>query len=96
MPVGRPVFSSAAIQPQSNPNLAQLRDPALDRAMRRAELLRGEDRLRAWGAIDREVTALAPGVPFVWDRSTLIRSRDVRGVANAYFHGWDLTYTDLA
>jgi len=94
-PLLEPVFSGAAIQAQGNPNLAQLRDPSLDGAMRRAALLTGEARLRAWGAIDREVTALAPGIPFVWDRSTLIRSRDVRGVANAYFHGWDLAYSDV-
>jgi peptide/nickel transport system substrate-binding protein len=94
-PLLEPAFAGFAIQPQGNPNLAQLRDPAIDRAMRRAALLSGEARLRAWAAIDRAVTDQAPGIPFLWDRSTLIRARDVRGVANAYFHGWDLAYTDV-
>jgi peptide/nickel transport system substrate-binding protein len=92
----QPVFDGAAIeQGPGNTNLAQLHDPRIDAAMRRAVTLRGAERARAWGAIDRMVVAAAPGIPFAWDTSTLVRSKDVAGVANAYFDGWDFAYSSL-
>lgn len=88
-------FAGFAIQPQNNGNMAQLAVPAIDRAMRRAETLQGAARERAWGRIDRMVTARAPGILLQWDRATLLCSRDVAGVANAWMAGWDLSYTGL-
>jgi peptide/nickel transport system substrate-binding protein len=92
----QPVFDGAAIEHgPGNTNLAQLDDPAINAAMRRAVTLRGAARARAWGRIDRMIVAAAPGIPFEWDASTLVRSRDVAGVANAYFAGWDFSYSWL-
>ena len=32
------------------------------------------------------ITDDAPAIPFVWDKTTLLRSKDVNGVANGYYH----------
>jgi hypothetical protein len=37
----------------------------------------------------------AAAIPLQWDSVTLIRSKDVKGVANRYFASWDLSYTSL-
>ncbi|MCW2996226.1 MAG: hypothetical protein JWQ18_3721, partial [Conexibacter sp.] len=81
-----PVFAGYTI-PKSglNNNMAQLRDPKVDAAMKKAILLGGEERLKAWGDIDKMITGDAPAIPFVWDKTTLIRSKDVLGVANGYY-----------
>ena len=52
-------------------------------------------RLTAWGNIDKMVTDLSPGVPWLWDKQPLIASRDVRAVANAYQTTWDLSFSAL-
>jgi peptide/nickel transport system substrate-binding protein len=91
-----PTFNGHNILTSSNWNQAQLDVPAINRAMTRAETLVGvERRARAWAAIDRQVTAQAPAVPWIWDRTPLIRSPDVAGVASKINNTWDLTYTAL-
>jgi peptide/nickel transport system substrate-binding protein len=79
----------------NNNNLAQLDDPAIDAAMDRATGLQGKERLNAWANIDKMITADAAAVPFVWDRTTLIWSRNVQGVANAYYDTVDFAFTSL-
>jgi hypothetical protein len=37
-------------------------------------------RRRAWGDIDRRVTATAAAIPWLWDKTPNITSRDVIGV----------------
>jgi peptide/nickel transport system substrate-binding protein len=91
-----PLFDGASIQPHGNTNISQLKVPAVDAAMEAAEkAVDPAARARAWGQVDRLVTAQAPGVPLTWDQSALVRSADVAGVANKFFAGWDLTYTSL-
>ena len=62
----------------------QLDDPKIDKAMDEAALLEGEERYQAWGEIDKMITEQAPAVPFVWDNTNLIHSKDVNGVSNEY------------
>jgi peptide/nickel transport system substrate-binding protein len=78
-----------------NNNLPQLNDPKIDDAMRKAALLDGDARNQAWGEIDKMITADAPAIPFVWDKTTLVRSKNVNGVANPYLALWDFTYTSI-
>jgi peptide/nickel transport system substrate-binding protein len=78
-----------------NNNLAQLNDPKIDAAMKAASLLEGDARLKAWGEVDKMITADAPAIPFVWDKTTLVRSKNVVGVANPYLALWDFTYTSI-
>ena len=93
-----PVFAGYTI-PKSpsalNNNMAQLRDPKVDAAMKKAALLDGEPRLQAWADIDKMITGDAAAVPFVWDKTTLIRSKNVNGVANGYYTAWDFSFTSI-
>jgi len=78
-----------------NNNLAQLDDPKVDTAMDAATKLQGKPRLTAWGNIDKMITADAAAVPLVWDKTTLIWSKDVQGVVNTYDVTVDFSYTSL-
>lgn len=90
-----PTFGGAAIRASNNNNLPQLAVPAIDRAMRAASLLEGQARARAWGAIDRRIVAEAPAIPFLWDVTTLIWSKNVVGAANPYTTMLDLSFSGL-
>ena len=45
---------------------------------------RASERYQAWGEIDKMITAQAPAVPFIWDNTNLIHSKNVNAVGNAY------------
>jgi peptide/nickel transport system substrate-binding protein len=91
-----PNFNGKNILPVNNSNLSQLDDPEINAAMAKAEvLIDPAERAKAWGEIDRLVTALAPVVPWIWDRQPLIRSPDVNGVVNRFNAQWDLAFSSL-
>ncbi len=78
-----------------NNNLAQLNDPKIDAAMDKASPLQGDARLKAWAEIDKMITGDAPAVPFDWDKTTIIWSKDVNGVGNPYYDAADFSFTSL-
>ena len=78
-----------------NNNLAQLNDPKIDAAMDKASALQGDARIKAWADIDKQITGDAPAVPFDWDKTTIIWSKDVNGVGNPYFDALDYSFTSL-
>ena len=86
---------SNIVKAGGNNNLAQLDDKQVDAAMDKATLLQGAARLDAWGNVDKMITATAAAVPLVWDKTTLIWSKDVNGVANEYYDTIDFAYTSL-
>lgn len=91
-----PTFEGSAIQPTGgNNNLAMLNDPKIDAAMTRAATLRGNARLTAWGDIDKMIVADAPAVPLVWDKTTVLESKDVQGAGDAYTDTFNLAWTSL-
>jgi peptide/nickel transport system substrate-binding protein len=91
-----PTFKGSLIMKDGgNNNLAQLNDPAINKAMDEAALLEGAERLKAWGEIDKMIMAQAPAVPFAWDKTTLISSKNVAAVAASYFTAWDLSFTSI-
>jgi peptide/nickel transport system substrate-binding protein len=91
-----PVFNGDNILPANNSNWSQLNVPAINAAMTKAAVLpRGAERLKAWGEIDKLVTAQAPAIPFIWDKVPTVESKDVRGVVNEYATSWDLSFTSL-
>jgi ABC-type transport system substrate-binding protein len=64
--------------------------------MDRAEALTDtRARAKAWGEIDRKVTALAPAVPWAWDDQPNIRSSNVDGIINKFNALWDLSFTSV-
>ena len=79
-----------------NSNWPQLNVPSINAAMAKAELIVGESaRNKAWADIDRQITAQAPAVPWIWDDTPNIRSSDVAGVINKFNGNWDLSFTSL-
>ncbi len=78
-----------------NNNLPQLDDPKIDAAMDKAATLQGDERLKAYGEIDKMIVAQAPAVPFVWDKQTNIWSKNVNGAANDYGVLLDFNFTSL-
>jgi peptide/nickel transport system substrate-binding protein len=92
-----PTFKGSAIVTDGglNNNLAQLNVPEIDSAMDKATLLTGDERIQAWADIDKQITEAAPAVPFLWDKSTLIWSKDVNGVASDYYNTVDFAWASL-
>jgi peptide/nickel transport system substrate-binding protein len=91
-----PTFKGSNIsQAGGNNNLAELNDPKIDKAMDQAALLAGKQRNEAWAKIDKMITAEAPAVPFVWDNTNLIHSKNVNGVANSYYDAFDFGFTSI-
>ena len=91
-----PTFSGDAILEAGNVNWTQLDVPAITNGMKKASLIVDKDeRAKAWADINRQIVAQAPGIPYIWDKSANIRSRDVQGVSNGYFTTWDLSFTSL-
>jgi peptide/nickel transport system substrate-binding protein len=91
-----PVFKGSNINRQSgNINYSMLNDPKIDAAMNKAALASGDDRLQQWANIDKMIIEDAAGIPFIWDKTTLVRSKNVVGVANPYIALWDLSYISI-
>lgn len=91
-----PTFKGSNIAPDGgNNNLAELNVPAIDAAMDKAALLSGEERYKAWADVNRLIVEQAPAVPFIWDSTTIIGSKDVNLAVSRYFTDPDLSWTSL-
>jgi len=90
-----PTFNGKNILDQGNSNWPQLDDPAINKAMDEAELAPADQRAAAWGEIDKQVTATAAGIPWLWDKTPLIQSANVNGVVAENNSQWDLSWTSL-
>jgi peptide/nickel transport system substrate-binding protein len=92
-----PTFKGSAIAKDGgNNNLPQLNDPKIDAAMDKAALLPlGEERYKAWADIDKMITEQAPAIPFIWDKTTILWSKDVNGATNPYHTLADYNWTSL-
>ena len=90
------VFNGKNILDQSNSNFSLLDNKDLNAAMDKAEVVNDPaQRLTAWGNIDKMVTDLSPGVPWLWDKQPILESKNVNGVVNVSNASWDLTFTSL-
>jgi peptide/nickel transport system substrate-binding protein len=89
-------FQGDSIVPENNANWPQLDDPKINAAMETAAKEKDvAARAKAWGEIDKQIVATAPGVPFVWDRQPDAESKDVAGVVSEFLSVWDLSFTAL-
>jgi peptide/nickel transport system substrate-binding protein len=89
-----PTFNGEAILPANNTNWPQLDVPSINKAIDDAAILPpGKGRDEAFAKIDLDITKLAPAVPWLWDKTPLIESKDVQGVADNYSTVWSLSYT---
>jgi peptide/nickel transport system substrate-binding protein len=88
-----PTFHGRSILRAGNVNWSQLRVPSIDRAMdAAAQVPFGPDRANAWAAINQEISARAPGIPYVWDDSITVASADLEVPINEYFTTPDLSF----
>jgi peptide/nickel transport system substrate-binding protein len=91
-----PTFKGAAIKPQGNVNYSELDVPAIDAAMTKASTIpAGPERNQAWAEINRMIVAEAPGIPYSWDDSFSLASKDVQAVMNGYTTVWDFAFSSL-
>ena len=91
-----PIFNGGNISKQANNNYAELDVPEINAQMDAAkELTDPKERADAWGAADREITAQAPGVPWLWDKQPNIRSANVNGVIDLANTQWSLAWTSI-
>jgi peptide/nickel transport system substrate-binding protein len=91
-----PTFDADAIVSQGNSNWSLLDVPKINKAMDEAALLTGPaERAKAWGAIDRMVTAQAAAIPYAWDNQLNVRSANVVGVINLFNASWDPSFSSL-
>jgi peptide/nickel transport system substrate-binding protein len=91
-----PTFKGSNILPTNNSNWPQFNDSAVNSAMDAADpLTNPAQRAAAFGKIDRMITDQVPGVPWLWDKTTGIRSQNVNGVINDFNASWDLSFTSL-
>jgi peptide/nickel transport system substrate-binding protein len=91
-----PTFNGDNILQTGNSNWSQLDDPELNKMMNDAKTITDPaERAKAWGEIDKKLTELAPAVDWVWDKTPLIRSKNVNAAASSFLGQWDLAFTSL-
>jgi peptide/nickel transport system substrate-binding protein len=89
-------FNGDNILQQGNVNWPQLDVPAINEAMKKAALLDiGKERNEAWAQINKQIAEQAPAIPWIWDKTAIVGSKDVQQVANTYSTTHDLAYTSL-
>ncbi|MGZ6643350.1 MAG: ABC transporter substrate-binding protein [Solirubrobacteraceae bacterium] len=89
-------FNGKNILPQGNVNWPQLNNPAINSAMKAASTTPvGTERNKAWAKIDHMIAEQAPAIPWIWDKTALVQSKNVNGVANGYYTTHDLSFTSL-
>jgi peptide/nickel transport system substrate-binding protein len=90
-------FNGKNIVPTGNNNWGLVNNPEINKAMDAAELVVGvQARAAAWAQVDRKLVAQAVAIPFDWDKSPSIESKDVAGVGDLWNTGqWDYSYTSL-
>jgi peptide/nickel transport system substrate-binding protein len=89
-------FNGNNILQQGNVNWPQLNDPAINSAMAKAATVAvGKSRNEAWAKINHDIAAQAPAIPWIWDKTALVASKDVNLVADGYNAAQDLNFTSM-
>jgi peptide/nickel transport system substrate-binding protein len=91
-----PNFNGENILKVSNSNWSELDDPGVNAAIDNAkQTVEPDGRAQAWAEANKEIVALAPAIPYMWDYQSLVASPNVRGVQNGYSTTWDWNFTSL-
>jgi peptide/nickel transport system substrate-binding protein len=91
-----PIFNGKNIVQSGNVNYIQQNEPKLNKQMDDAEtLIDPAERGDAWSKVDREITATAAPIPWLWDKTVLVKSTNVNAVINKWNAAWDLSHTSL-
>jgi peptide/nickel transport system substrate-binding protein len=87
-------FSGKTIVPVNNVNWAELNDPKINAAMDAAAAIADpEARKKAWGNVDRMITAAAPAIPEIWADNALVKGSAVKGVLDVWNDDWNLSFS---
>ncbi len=91
-----PTFNGNSIVPVNNSNWPQLNVKSINDSMDKAEEQTNDSqRAQAWGDIDKSITEQSPAIPWLWDKTTGLQSKNVNGVINQFNASWDLSFTSL-
>jgi peptide/nickel transport system substrate-binding protein len=89
-------FNGKNILQQGNVNWPQLDVPAINNAMKQASTVPvGPERNQAWAKINHMIAEQAPAIPWIWDKTAMVGSKNVNQVANGYYTTHDLSYTSI-
>jgi peptide/nickel transport system substrate-binding protein len=89
-------FNGNNILQQGNVNWPQLDVPAINSAMKKAAVVpTGTARNKAWAKINHQIAEQAPAIPWIWDKSASLSSKDVQLVVSSYSTSPDLNFTSL-
>ena len=89
-------FNGKNILQAGNVNWPQLDVPAINDAMKAASTIPvGTDRNKAWAKIGHMIAEQAPAIPWIWDKSVAVSSKDVSLVTNGYNASPDLNFSSM-
>jgi len=89
-------FNGNNILQQGNVNWPQLNVSSINNAMKQAALQPvGKARNDAWAKINHDIAAQAPAIPWMWDKTALVNSKDVNAVSDGYSTTHSLSFTSL-
>jgi peptide/nickel transport system substrate-binding protein len=89
-------FNGNNILQQGNTNWPQLNDTKINDAMKAASTIpAGSARNKAWADINKMIIGDAPAIPYIWDKTITLTSKDVNQVDNGYYTTQDLNYTSV-
>jgi peptide/nickel transport system substrate-binding protein len=89
-------FNGKNILQQGNVNWPQLNDPAINAAMKAASTVPvGPERNQAWAKINHQIAEQAPAIPWIWDKTASVGSKDVNQAVNGYYTTHDLSFTSI-
>jgi peptide/nickel transport system substrate-binding protein len=89
-------FNGKNILQQGNVNWPQLDVPAINDAMKAASTVPvGPERNQAWAKIGHMIAEQAPAIPWIWDKTASVGSKDVNQVVNGYYTTHDLSFTSI-
>jgi peptide/nickel transport system substrate-binding protein len=89
-------FNGDNILQQGNVNWPQLNVSQINAAMKAAGPTPvGADRNQAWAKINHMIAEQAPAIPWIWDKTAAVGSKNVVQVMSTYFTTHDLSFTSL-
>jgi peptide/nickel transport system substrate-binding protein len=91
-----PLFNGANIVQSGNTNVAQVNDPAINAALKRAgHVVDPGARAAAYAAIDKQVTDQAYYDAWLWDNQIVLASKNVKVTWNDFNRAADLTASSV-
>jgi peptide/nickel transport system substrate-binding protein len=89
-------FNGNNILKHNNVNWPQLDVPGINNAMKAASTIPvGAERNQAWAKVNHQIAEQAPAIPYIWDKSAQVGSKNVQLAMNGYYTGLDMSFTSL-